>query len=239
MEHRRLRSAVRPQALAREVCALVEHELARLSFAPVASDFIRRIEVFTAALALWGSRTNLTASPDNPSEMTFHVLDSLMPAVIATGREPRLLAGAFDATRRVLDLGTGAGFPGLVLAAATHSEFILVESRRKRASFLKVAIAEMGLTNASVEAARMRPQDFTPQFDLVMARAFGAPGRFYEIAAEALRVGGVAMLYASPSQRLGLDTARSHRLGAYTRIAYRINRGTTGVGRTLALWRKR
>jgi 16S rRNA (guanine527-N7)-methyltransferase len=238
VEHRRTRCAAEPQALARRVCALVQRELAKLRFSSAARDFIHKIEMFAAALALWGSRMNLTARPADPQEVAFHIIDSLMPAIIAGGGEQQLLAGAFDANQRVLDLGSGAGFPGLVLAAATPADFTLVESRRKRASFLKVAIAEMGIENATVEAVRMHALDFTPGFDLAVARAFGAPGAFYAIAEQALKPGGVAILYASPSQRLGLDAAHSHHLGAYTRIAYEVSRGNKSVKRVLALWRK-
>jgi 16S rRNA (guanine527-N7)-methyltransferase len=238
VKHRRLPCGAKPRAVAQEVSALVSRELARLDFIPPVADFIPKIETFAAALALWGSRMNLTARSDDPDGVAFHVVDSLMPAIVAAGKEQGVLAGAFDAKRRVLDVGSGAGFPGLVLAAATCADFVLVESRRKRASFLQVAIAEMGVKNARVEAARMRPSDFTPEFDLALARAFGAPGVFYAIAGAALKPDGLAVLYASASQRLGLDEARSHGLGAYKRVSYRVNRGTTSVNRVLAIWRK-
>ncbi len=238
VEHRRLRHDRAPDEIARQVRTLVERDLARLEFSPCSAQFPDRIEKLAAALALWGSRINLTARPNDAPVIAFHVIDSLMPAVIAAGAQNGLLAGAFDPKQRVLDLGSGAGFPGLVLAAATAADFTLVEARRKRASFLTVVIAEMGLANAKVEMARARPADFAPNFDLVMARAFGAADDFYAIAAEALRAGGVAMLYASPSQRLKLDAARTCGLSNYTRIAFQVRRGGSTVNRVLALWRK-
>ncbi len=182
---------------------------------------------------------NLTAHPEDPAEIAFHVIDSVMPVVIAPSH--KALAGSFAANQNVLDLGAGAGFPGLVLAAAAPAHFTLVESRRKRASFLTVAAAEMGLANVRVAAVRADAAGFAPQsrpFDLVTTRAFGDAPDFFAIAAAALRPGGVAMLYASPAQRLALDDARAAGLCDYTRVAYQVARRTERVNRVLALWRK-
>src|SRR5271154_1836519 len=127
--------------------ALVETYLVgRAEFKPPGGLF-RRIGIFAAELARWGARFNLTAAPDNPAELAFHILDSLMPLILAVGEPAGLLGESFAPGKRILDLGSGAGFPGLVLAAATEAEFVLVESRRKRASFLTTAIGAMGLAN--------------------------------------------------------------------------------------------
>jgi 16S rRNA G527 N7-methylase RsmG len=67
------------------------------------------------------------------------------------------LADAFVSGSRVLDLGSGAGFPALILAAACDADFLLMEARRKRASFLRVTAAEMGLSNVQVDSARADP----------------------------------------------------------------------------------
>lgn len=226
-----------PEEIARSVRGRVAARLTELRYTPTdPTGFPIRIGKLAAALTLWGTKTNLTARPQDPAETAFHVIDSLMPAVIADGPDPGMLAGAFGPGKRILDLGSGAGFPGLVLAAATQAHFTLVEARRKRTSFLAVVIAEMGLTNALVESAHVDPSHFAAHFDLVTARALGEPASFYPIASAALRQGGVAMLYASPSQRLSLDKARQSGLEAYTRVGYRLERGGTKVDRILALW---
>ena len=78
-----------------------------------------------------------------------------MPVVLAMD-ESGTLSGEFAQGRRALDLGSGAGFPGLVLAAASSADFTLVESRRKRASFLQVAVGEMDLKNVTIEGSAPR-----------------------------------------------------------------------------------
>jgi 16S rRNA (guanine527-N7)-methyltransferase len=71
-----------------------------------------------------------------------------------------------------LDLGTGAGFPGLVIAALRpETPVILVESRRRRADWLMRVIADLGLSHASIEAQRLEKVE-TIQANVISARAF-------------------------------------------------------------------
>lgn len=183
--------------------------------------FPERIEILARDIALWGTKMNLTAHPEDPEEVAFHVIDSVMPVV--------LLPSEFARGRNILDLGSGAGFPGLVLAAATSASFTLVESRRKRASFLKVAMAEMGLHNVVIEDRRAEQIALEAQYDLVTARAFGDAADFFDLAPRALKPGGLAMLYASPSQRL---------VGAIQRVEYNVNHRGEPVNRILGLQRR-
>jgi 16S rRNA G527 N7-methylase RsmG len=169
-----------PIEIARAARAIVAETVATAGFEPP-TGLLDRIETFAAALALWGARLNLTAAPDNPGEIAFHIIDSLAPLILAIRDEvppPTARAGSTDALvakstvmptaragladafvsgSRVLDLGSGAGFPALILAAACDADFLLMEARRKRASFLRVTAAEMGLSNVQVDSARADP----------------------------------------------------------------------------------
>ena len=185
------------------------------------------MEVLAKNVAVWGTRMNLTAHPEDSEEITFHVIDSLMPIVLASA-ESNPLSGQFDRHREILDLGSGAGFPGLVLAAASPARFTLVESRRKRASFLQIAAADMGLSNVTIEATRAEQLDLESRYDLVTARAFGESSQFFALAMGALKPGGLAMLYANPSQRFPLDIQR---------VSYRVARRDGFVDRVLAIQR--
>ncbi len=82
--------------------------------------FLERIEKMAATLALWGARTNLTAEASDPAEIAFHIIDSLAPIAFAEGADRETLEAALAEGASALDLGSGAGFPGLVLAAASR-----------------------------------------------------------------------------------------------------------------------
>jgi 16S rRNA (guanine527-N7)-methyltransferase len=194
--------------------------------------FLDRIETFAAALALWGAKLNLTSAPDDPAEIAFHILDSLAPLIF----ERRVLAGgAFEAGSRVLDLGSGAGFPALILAAASDADFVLLEARRKRASFLSVTVAEMGLSNAQVNSSRTEALRLEPIFDVVTARAFAEPAIVFETARAALKPGGRVILYASPAQRAAIELASAGLFDPAVFLEYQVPRGTARVAHTLAI----
>jgi 16S rRNA (guanine527-N7)-methyltransferase len=217
---------------------LVAGFLDTLAFSPAVPNFLERIERFAGALALWGRRINLTAVPDEPGELAFHIVDSLMPLMLTARPDGPALRELFVAGRSVLDLGSGAGFPGLVLAAGCEARFVLLESRRKRANFLEVAAAEMELANVRVDPTRRSAADLVPTYDVVLGRAFAKPASFYRSAAGALRSGGHAILYATPEQPLDLEAAATARLTSPSTIHYRVPRGSRTVPRLLVLLRK-
>jgi 16S rRNA (guanine527-N7)-methyltransferase len=217
---------------------LVANGLSSLDFSPPTPKFLERIESFAAALALWGRRINLTAVPDDPAELAFHIVDSLMPLVLATQPEGVTLRDLLVAGHTILDLGSGAGFPGLVLAAGCEAQFVLLESRRKRANFLEVAAAEMELANVLIDPTRRAPADFAPTFDVVLGRAFAKPAQFHSSAAAALHHRGVAILYATPEQLLDLEAAADGGLTSRSTIRYEVARGNRTVPRLLVLLRK-
>ena len=192
---------------------------------------------FGTALALWGNKTNLTARPQDAARTVFHIVDSLMLLALARDRQIAGLAGTFGEGRRVLDFGSGAGFPGLVLASASEARFTLSESRRRRASFLTVAAHEMALDNVEIIAARISHSTVSRTYDAVLSRASGPSPEFYALASNALVPGGVAILYASPSQRLDLAAARTAGLIDYRHYPYAVRRPDGAVERLLAVWR--
>jgi 16S rRNA (guanine(527)-N(7))-methyltransferase RsmG len=233
-----------------QVRSLVAEYLDTVGYACDRISLLDRIERHGAMIALWGRRMNLTAEPDNPQEIAFHIIDSLSPVMLAD-REDRLRE-AFRVGSQVLDLGSGAGFPGLVLASASPATFTLTESRRKRASFLISAAAEMHLKNVIVESKRIVPDRSSPGysptsaqrdamgcFDVVTARAFAAPSIFHLTAASVLRPGGIAILYGNVGQDLALPHAEQNGLCEFRSIVYRIPRGSHVVTRILGLWQRR
>jgi len=115
----------------------------------------------------WNKKINLTSEKDEPSILAKHIYDSLQ------------YSRAVRRGGRILDIGSGAGFPGLPLKIIfPDCQIVLVESRRKRASFLSSAIRKLGLTG--IEVCNKRAEElweadnFAGQFDYVLFRAVSA-----------------------------------------------------------------
>jgi 16S rRNA (guanine527-N7)-methyltransferase len=203
--------------------------------------FLERIEKMAATLALWGAHTNLTADASDPAEIAFHVVDSLAPLAFAAGANREALEATLAEGATALDLGSGAGFPGLVLAAAFEARFTLAETRRKRASYLQVAAHEMDLDNVAIEQRRVSAQSIAHGlYHLVTARAFGTSAELYEIASAALRPGGILLLYASADQVLDASSGQVLTASATESViwTYRLPHGERVATRAAVLWRK-
>ena len=232
--------AANPEQIAANVRAQLAPALSAIGVIAKNSEFLDRIERFAAMLALWGPKINLTAHPSDPDEIVFHVFDSIIPVSLVVNSKI-LRLGGFDRERRFLDIGSGAGFPGLVIASAINAHVILVESRRKRASFLNEAIIEMGLRNAHVETMRAESLDVRDGFDLMTARAVGSPVDMFKLAGRALHPGGVLMLYISGAQNFDAtrDAASAAGLVDESVAGYDLRHGKEMMNRAVATWVRR
>jgi len=226
-----------PTAIARETREIVARWLSDGAFS-LRAEFLGRIEAMAATLALWGSTTNLTADASDPTETAFHVIDSLAPIVFASDAIRAELESAVGSNANVLDLGSGAGFPGIVLAAAFEARFTLAEARRKRVSYLRIASNEMGLANVAIQQRKLNVSNVATEFDLVTTRAFGAGGDMYAIAATALRTGGLMLLYASEDQIRGDHRALTGGFEGPLVWKYHVPHGDRIAKRAAILWRK-
>jgi 16S rRNA (guanine527-N7)-methyltransferase len=117
----------------------------------------------------------------------------------------RAFLGAIDASgvARAVDLGSGGGVPGLVLAAALPDvEWILLDGMVRRTTFLREAVADLALPNVTVLTARAEPTgrsaSWRTSFDLVVARGFGPPAVTAECAAPLLRATGQLVVSEPP-----------------------------------------
>ena len=120
---------------------------------------------------------------------------------------------------RIVDLGSGGGVPGLVLALARpDTSWLLLDSQQRRAHFLEQAVERLGLGNrATVFGGRAeragRAPDHRSRYDGVVARSFGSPPVTAEAAAPMLRVGGLLTVSEPPDPAVRWPAADLLKLG--------------------------
>jgi 16S rRNA (guanine527-N7)-methyltransferase len=235
------KKAATPDEIAAKVRAQLAPAIAATGVVGNTVEFLNRIERMAATLAVWGPKINLTAHPRDPDEIVFHVFDSIIPVSIAVSSKILRLGNRMDRERRFLDIGSGAGFPGLVIAAAINAQVTLVEARRKRATYLSEAAVEMGLRNVHIECSRAESLDVRDGFDLVTARAVGNPRGLFEIAGRALRPGGVLMIYISADQKIEDEASAAAASGLLDGAVsgYDLRHGRKMMRRAVATWIRR
>jgi 16S rRNA (guanine527-N7)-methyltransferase len=164
-----------------------------LALGVVSSDEqIARLERYLALLEKWNRVYNLTAIREPERMVTHHLLDSL--AILSHVRGPR-----------VLDVGSGAGLPGIPLAIASPALAVtLLDSSDKKTAFLRQAVADLGLANATVVTARVESWETDARFDTIVSRAFADLGEFVSAAARLLAPGGTiaAMKGVQPHEEI-------------------------------------
>jgi 16S rRNA (guanine527-N7)-methyltransferase len=155
----------------------------------------------------WNQRMNLTAIRERGAQITKHLLDSLSIQPFLQGEH-------------VLDVGTGAGFPGLPLAIVNPAkQFVLLDSTAKKLKFIDHAARLLELPNVQTVHARAESFRPTQRFDIVVSRAVGPVEQFVKWAGH-LSVGGgrlLAMKGRNPEAELatlpsGWKLAAVHRL---------------------------
>lgn len=159
---------------------------------------IARLDAFTDLLLRWNSRINLVADRDAEAVRTRHIADSLQLL-------PLLPAGEGE----VGDLGSGGGFPGLVLAIASHRPFHLVESDRRKAAFLTEAAARLGLAHVQIHPMRIDAARLPPLAALT-ARALAPLPELLPHAARLLAPDGIALFLKGRTAEDELTAALMH-----------------------------
>ena len=193
---------------------------------------VERFERFASILEEWNTRFNLTRIPIS-EVVPGHFLDSLS---VCQAIEPD--RGA----TRLLDLGTGAGFPGIPLKIARPAlALTLLDSTRKKLDFLRAAVAHLGL--AEVDLCHARAEDvgrearWRETFDLVTARALARLNVLAEWALPLVRSGGrfVAMKGAEVDEELREAAAAIRELGGELLDVVQLRIPGTEVYRSLVI----
>jgi len=138
-----------------------------------------KIVNYLIILSKWNSVYNLTAIRDPKEMMTHHVLDSLSAVP------------AFTEAQNVLDVGSGGGLPGMILAICYPDKKIsMIDTVSKKTAFLNQAKAELGLNNVTVYSARVESLQVNQPFDVITSRAFSELNNFVNWSQHLLAEGG-------------------------------------------------
>ena len=178
-------------------------EIGRIAGLGVSRETLLALETHVTLLERWQPVQNLVAPATLPDAWKRHVLDSAQALPLVSGAS------------RLCDLGSGAGFPGLVLAILLSgrpgTSVHLVESNQRKAAFLR-QVAQATGAPAVVEPVRIETAAAVPErrFDVVTARALAPLDRLLSLAAPLLSGETVAILHKGGGYREEIDAAVHH-----------------------------
>jgi 16S rRNA (guanine527-N7)-methyltransferase len=191
---------------------------------PAATDLLWLLE----ELQRWNRHHNLTAIVDQPSAIEKHLLDSLTLLRLLTG------------TERLLDIGSGAGFPGLPLKIVRPGlELVSIDGVAKKIRFQNHVIRQLGLTGVSASACRIedlaRDRESTGTFAVIVFRALGRLERFVPLALPCLADQGRFLVMKGPEGRDELEAAEPllRELGLGCLQLHELTLPGTGSARTI------
>ena len=158
----------------------------------LSSQQIGQFRRYGQEMADWNQRINLTAIVDPDQVQLRHFLDSLTACLI--------LPPALQNSARLIDVGAGAGFPGIPLKIALPGlTVVLVESVRKKAAFLQHLAGALGLSDLQVLTGRAETLAHDPSlrhtFDVAVARALGPLAAVAELTLPFCKNGGLVIAY--------------------------------------------
>jgi 16S rRNA (guanine527-N7)-methyltransferase len=195
----------------------------RLDLSPAQQD---KLMDYLALMFKWNAVYNLTSLRDPMQMVSHHLLDSLAAVP------------AFAAAKNVLDVGSGGGLPGIVLAIVRPDMKVsMIDTVHKKTAFLTQVKAELGLANVTVYTARVEQLQVSDKFDVITSRAFSDLSDFVNWSSHLLADGGryIALKGVAPKdeqERLpadwkvtGVEPLDVPRLGAERHLVF-IERST-------------
>ena len=210
------------------------NEGARIAKLPLSNRLAGLLAQHWQLLQAANRRFNLTAIDDEQTAAEKHYLDCLIAAQLSDSLWP---GDGYAA-----DLGSGGGFPGLVLAAAYPARrFILLDSARKKTDFLNDCAAALDLANAEARPLRAEEAGQQPQlrgcFDCIMARAVAELAVLAEYALPLLRPGGIFLAWKGPEPQAEIAGAAQAMalLGGETRQILSYTLPFSAEGRSLVV----
>ena len=162
-----------------------------------------KLEIYLGLLQEWNSRMDLTAVEEAPEMLDRHFMDSL--TVLRTGW---IGEGA-----SLIDVGTGAGFPGMVLAMARPDlQVTLMDAQKKRLNFLEAVRDAAEVRNVTILHSRAedaaRDRKYREQYDFAAARAVAPLNVLCEYLLPFVRIGGCTLCWKGPALQNELEAGR-------------------------------
>ena len=162
-----------------------------------------KLEIYLQLLQEWNRRMDLTAVEEETEMLDRHFMDSL--AVLRTDR--------IRSDASLIDVGTGAGFPGMVLAMALPDlNVTLMDAQQKRLRFLEAVRDAAGIGNAMILHARAedaaRNRKYREQYDIAAARAVAPLNVLCEYLLPFVKTGGYALCWKGPALQQELEAGR-------------------------------
>lgn len=149
-----------------------------------------RFTAYMEGILRWNEKVNMTAITEHAEFITKHFIDSIICAEVKQIRD----------ADKVIDIGTGGGFPGIPLAIIfPEKKFVLVDSLKKRLNIIEELCAEIGIKNATVIHARAEDiankSEHREQYDLCVSRAVANLATLSEYCLPFVRKGGLFLAY--------------------------------------------
>ena len=155
---------------------------------------IEKLEIYLATLKKWNKVYNLTAINEDSEIIVKHFLDSLS------------VNQYIQNSGRILDVGTGAGFPGLILALFNpEKSFVLVDGVSKKISFLQEMIGKLNLKNVIAVHTKVEQYNEAEQFDIIISRAFADIKKMTKLTSHLIKDGGKFIAMKGPDVMSELD----------------------------------
>ncbi len=177
---------------------------------PYQDPLPEKLNIYFTLLQDWNSKIDLTAVKDEDEMLDKHFIDSLTV----------LKAGLIQNNPKLIDVGTGAGFPGLVLAIARPDlQVTLMDAQQKRLLFLEKTAEETQTANITIVHARAedgaRRPELRERFDYAVARAVAPTNVLCEYLLPYVKVDGYALCWKGPALKDELESGRkaAHLLG--------------------------